>query len=71
MLWVVNAQTITFDVQWNWDFWYGCIVPIDVYVDTRWKEITAIDLVISSSMEYKDFEKNRNVPILFFTKNKW
>jgi len=61
----VSAQSITFDVQWDWEFGYGCIVPIDVYVDTQWQTISAIDLIFESSMKYKDFENTDNFPYFF------
>lgn len=70
ILWFVNAQSITFDVQWDWEFWYGCLVPIDVYVDTQWQEVLATDLVLYSSMEYKDFEATEVFPY-FFPPVKW
>lgn len=59
------AQNITFGVQWDWNFWYGCIVPIDVYVDTQWQEISAMDIIFESSMEYKDFENTDLFPYYF------
>ncbi len=73
ILWFVNAQSITFDVQWDWEFWYGCLVPIDVYVDTQWQEVSAMDLMIETSMEYKDFENTNIFPYYFppVVKNNW
>jgi hypothetical protein len=31
------------------------VVPIDVYVDTNQQEVSAIDLVMETSLIYKDF----------------
>lgn len=69
--WYVSAQSIDFQVQWNWEFWYGCLVPVDVYVDTQWQEISAMDLIIETSMEYKDFQKTNALPYFFPPMIKW
>jgi len=62
LCWFVWAQSISFVPQWNSIFWYGCIVPIDVYINTNWQEISAIDLVMESSMYYVDFVPSNFVP---------
>jgi len=49
------SQNIFFDVEWDKTFGYWCIVPIDVYVNTEWQEISAMDLVMETSLLYKDF----------------
>jgi len=64
-IWFVGAQSISLEPQWNWVFWYDCMVPIDVYMDTNWYEISAIDLMIESSMEYKDFVPSDLIPYFF------
>lgn len=61
-IWCVSAQSISFVPQWGSIFWYNCIVPIDVYINTNWQEISAIDLVLESSMDYIDFVPSNFVP---------
>lgn len=61
-IWFVWAQSISFEPQWNWAFWYGCKVPIDVFINTNWQEISAIDLIMESSMDYVDFVPSDFVP---------
>lgn len=61
-IWIVWAQSISFVPQWDWIFWNGCLVPIDVYIDTNWQEISAIDLMMESSMDYVDFVPTDFVP---------
>ncbi len=55
------AQNISFSVEWEWIFGNWCLVPIDVYVDTQGQEISALDLMMETSLMYKDF-----VPITTF-----
>lgn len=64
LAWVsfVWAQSISFVPQWDSIFWYNCTVPIDVYINTNWQEISAIDLVMESSMYYVDFVPSDFVP---------
>ena len=64
-IWFVCAQSISFDPQWDWVFWYNCVVPIDVYMDTNSYEISAIDLMMESSMDYVDFVPSDFVPYFF------
>lgn len=61
-IWFVSAQGISFVPQWGSIFWNGCTVPIDVYINTNWQEISAIDLVMESSMDYVDFVPSDYVP---------
>ena len=61
-MWFVCAQSISFVSQWGSIFWYDCTVPIDVYISTNWQEISAIDLVLESSMNYVDFVPSDFVP---------
>ncbi len=49
------AQSISFSVEGDWVFGNGCLVPVDVIVDSKWENISAMDLMMESSMEYKDF----------------
>ncbi len=46
----ISLSSQSGDVFWNW-----CIVPVDIYVDAQWEEISAIDLVMEASLIYKDF----------------
>lgn len=71
VLWVSNAQTLTLSTEWDGTFWYGCLVPVDVYVDTNWEEISAMDLIIKSSMDYKDFENTNIFPYYFSPVKNW
>lgn len=64
-VWFVWAQSISFVPEWDWNFWYNCLVPIDVYVDTAWQEISAMDLIIETSLEYKDFVPTELFPYFF------
>ena len=64
-VWFVWAQSISFIPEWDWNFWNNCLVPIDVYVDTAWQEISAMDLMIESSLEYKDFIPTDLFPYFF------
>ena len=64
-LWVVCSQSISLSPQWDWIFWNGCIVPIDVYVDTKWQEISAMDLMMESSLDYIDFVPSNMFPYFF------
>lgn len=64
-LWFVWAQSISLIPEWDWNFWNGCMVPIDVYVDTAWQEISAMDLIIETSLEYKDFVSTDLFPYFF------
>lgn len=64
-IWFVGAQSISLEPQWNWVFWYDCVVPIDVYIDTKWQDVAAVDLVMESSMDYVDFVKSDFVPYFF------
>lgn len=52
---ISSAQNISFSVEWEPVFGNGCIVPIDVYVDTQGEEISAVDLMMETSLIYKDF----------------
>jgi len=61
-MWFVWAQSISFVPQWGSIFWYNCTVPIDVYINTNSQEISAIDLVMESSMDYVDFVPSDFVP---------
>lgn len=61
-IWFVSAQSISLVPQWGSIFWNGCTVPIDVYINTNWQEISAIDLVMESSMDYVDFVPSDYVP---------
>jgi len=61
-IWFVWAQSISFVPQWGSNFWNGCTVPIDVYINTNWQEISAIDLMMESSMDYVDFVPSDFVP---------
>ena len=54
-MWFVWAQSISLIPQWEWVFWNGCIVPIDVYVDTNWYEIAAMDLMFETSLNFENF----------------
>ena len=65
LCWFVWAQSIYFEPQWDWVFWYDCMVPIDVYMDSNWYEISAIDLMMESSMDYVDFVPSDFVPYFF------
>ena len=64
-IWFVWAQSISFVPQWGSIFWNGCTVPIDVYINTNWQEISAVDLVMESSMDYVDFVPSDFVPYFF------
>lgn len=55
------AQNISFSVEGESSFGNWCLVPIDVYVDTQGQEISALDLMMETSLVYKDF-----VPTLVF-----
>ena len=72
-IWFVWAQSISFQPEWDWVFWYGCTVPIDVYVNTMWQEIAAMDLVIDSSMDYVDFVPSDYIPYFLkpIVNDKW
>lgn len=64
-LWITLSQSISLSPQWEWTFWNGCIVPIDVYVDTKGQEISAMDLMMESSLDYKDFVPSDMFPYFF------
>lgn len=49
------SQNISFSVEGDGTFGNGCTVPIDVYVDTQGEEISAVDLMMETSLLYKDF----------------
>jgi hypothetical protein len=49
------AQNISFSVEWESSFGNWCLVPIDIYVDTQEQEISALDLMMETSLVYKDF----------------
>lgn len=49
------SQNISFSVEGDGNFGNGCVVPVDVYVDTEWQEISAVDLMMETSLTYKDF----------------
>ena len=72
-LWFVWAQSISFLPEWDWTFWNNCLVPIDVYMDTAGQEISAMDLIIETSMEYKDFVPTDLFPYFFppIIKSSW
>lgn len=64
-MWFVCAQSISFVPEWDWVFWYNCLVPIDVYVDANWQEVAAMDLVMETSLKYKDFVPTEFFPYFF------
>lgn len=56
------AQSISFSVEGDWNFGYGCPVAIDVYADTQGEEISAMDLMMETSLMYKDFVPTQMFP---------
>lgn len=56
------AQSISFSAEGDGNFGYGCPVAIDVYVDTQGEEISAMDLMMESSLLYKDFVPTQMFP---------
>lgn len=49
------SQNISFSVEGDATFGNWCPVPIDVYIDTEGEEISAVDLMMETSLTYKDF----------------
>lgn len=57
-----SAQNISFSVEGDGSFGNWCSVPIDVYVDTEGQEISATDLMMETSLTYKDFVPTEMFP---------
>ena len=72
-VWFVWAQSLSLIPQWDGNFWNNCLVPIDVFVDTQGQEVAAMDLVMETSMEYKDFVPTELFPYFFppIVDDKW
>ena len=72
-LWFVWAQSISLFPEWDWNFWNNCLVPIDVYLDTAGQEISAMDLMFETSLQYKDFVPTELFPYFFppIINDKW
>lgn len=54
-VWFVWAQSISLIPEWDGVLWKNCLVPIDVYVDTNWYEIAAMDLMFETSLNFENF----------------
>ena len=72
-MWFVWAQSISLLPQWDGNFWKNCVVPIDVFVDTAGQEISAMDLMFETSLQYKDFVPTELFPYFFppIINDKW
>ena len=64
-LWFVWAQSLSLIPEWDGNFWNNCLVPIDVFVDTQGQEVATMDLVMETSLEYKDFVPTDLLPYFF------
>lgn len=53
--WFSSAQTISLAVSWSSTLGNNCLVPVNVYIDTAGETISATDLMMETSLEYKDF----------------
>ena len=67
LLWFAKSQSISLMPEWEWVFWNGCIVPIDVYVDPNWEEIAAMDLMFETSLNFVNFVATWDTFQSFFT----
>lgn len=65
LFWIASSQTIALVPQWEWTFLNWCDIPVDVYIDTNWQEISAIDLMMETSLDYVDFVPSEIFPYFF------
>lgn len=55
----------------NWKYSPWCMIWIDIVMDPEWKEISATDIVIESSMKFIKFEATEVFPYFFPPKTIW
>ncbi len=65
VLWsFVSAWEISLEPS-HWKYSPGCMLWIDVVMDPEWKQISATDIVIESSMKFIKFEPTKVFPYFF------
>lgn len=60
----VSAWEISLEPS-HWKYSPGCMLWIDIVMDPEWKQISATDIVIESSMKFIKFEPTQVFPYFF------